>query len=82
MQQQQPPENVEMKKAESPTTEVKSEVKSEADSGAKLDQEKKESQPNPASDIKSMEKLVNGLNGSSASKFGISHNNNDQQISA
>ena len=79
-QQQQPPENVEMKKAESPTTTT--EVKSEADSGAKLDQEKKESQPNPASDIKSMEKLVNGLNGSSASKFGISHNNNDQQISA
>ena len=35
-----------------------------------------------ASDIKNMEKLVNGLNGSAASKFGISHNNNDQQISA
>ena len=35
-----------------------------------------------ASDIKNMEKLVNGLNGSTASKFGISHNNNDQQISA
>ena len=35
-----------------------------------------------ASDIQNMEKLVNGLNGSSASKFGISHNNNDQQISA
>ena len=34
------------------------------------------------SDIQNMEKLVNGLNGSSASKFGISHNNNDQQISA
>lgn len=37
--------------------------------------------PVSTSDIKSMEKLVNGLNGSSASKFGISHNNNDQQIS-
>ena len=34
------------------------------------------------SDIKNMEELVNGLNGSAASKFGISHNNNDQQISA
>ena len=32
---------------------------------------------NNSSDIKNMEKLVNGLNGSSASKFGISHNNND-----
>ena len=30
------------------------------------------SRPN-ANDIKSMENLVNGLNGSSSSKFGISH---------
>ena len=45
---------------------------------------KDEAQKSPlqASDIKNMEKLVNGLNGSAASKFGISHNNNDQQISA
>jgi hypothetical protein len=35
-----------------------------------------------ASDIKSMEKLVNGLNGSSASKFGISHSNDQREISA
>ena len=59
------------------------------DSGAKPekmltneDQENGSSSTPLASDIKSMENLVNGLNGSSASKFGISHNNNDQQISA
>lgn len=58
-------------KTEAKGSELKSELKNEPDSEHPL-----------ASDIKSMEKLVNGLNGSSASKFGISHNNNDQQISA
>ena len=36
---------------------------------------------NDSSDIKNMEKLVNGLNGTSASKFGISHNNNETSSS-
>ena len=50
--------------------------------GAKSEIKEETTNPLQASDIKNMEKLVNGLNGSAASKFGISHNNNDQQISA
>lgn len=70
------PEPVSKGDVKSESSELKSEVKNEASSES-------EAQQHPlASDIKSMEKLVNGLNGSSASKFGISHNNNDQQISA
>ena len=50
--------------------------------GAKSEIKEETSQHTKISDIKNMEELVNGLNGSAASKFGISHNNNDQQISA
>ena len=63
-----------MMQTDSPTESIvgaKNEIKDEA-----------QKSPLQASDIKNMEKLVNGLNGSAASKFGISHNNNDQQISA
>jgi hypothetical protein len=38
------------------------------------------SRPN-ANDIKSMENLVNGLNGSSSSKFGISHSEVGGEVS-
>ena len=77
------------KVTDKPTNNESSSPKPEAEkpmeTEAKTEETKPSSQGSSAkdiSDIQNMEKLVNGLNGSSASKFGISHNNNDQQISA
>ena len=64
-QQQQKPSSPEMKTTEDSNSHTETEVNNENKT------------ENNSSDIKNMEKLVNGLNGSSASKFGISHNNND-----